>query len=167
MPTLTVVCGLPGAGKTTVARRLEADRRAVRLCPDEWLTSLGIDLHAAGDACADGRPPFRDRLEATLTRHATDLLRLGHDVIVEFGSWARSDRDALLAVAREVGARAELHALVVPVEELWRRVDARNAAAPWGVAAISRAQLDEWWRSFQVPDPDELASWDAGHALNP
>ena len=39
-----IVCGLPGAGKTTLARSLEAEYGAVRLCPDEWMAELAIDL---------------------------------------------------------------------------------------------------------------------------
>lgn len=40
MATLHMMCGLPGAGKTTLARRLEREHRALRLTPDEWVTPL-------------------------------------------------------------------------------------------------------------------------------
>jgi predicted kinase len=44
VPRLILMCGLPGSGKTTLAVKLAAQAPAVRLCPDEWLRSLGIDL---------------------------------------------------------------------------------------------------------------------------
>jgi predicted kinase len=43
-PRLIIVCGLPGAGKTTLAKQLERTLRAVRFCPDEWMAELQINL---------------------------------------------------------------------------------------------------------------------------
>ena len=40
-PRLILTCGLPGAGKTTLANRLAEERGAVRLTKDEWLWDLG------------------------------------------------------------------------------------------------------------------------------
>ena len=40
MATLFMLCGLPGSGKTTLAKDLEISRPALRLCPDEWIASL-------------------------------------------------------------------------------------------------------------------------------
>ena len=41
---LILLCGLAGAGKTTLAKQLEADG-AVRMCPDDWLMALGFDIY--------------------------------------------------------------------------------------------------------------------------
>lgn len=38
---LILTCGLPGAGKTTLARQVAADRSALRLTKDDWLWALG------------------------------------------------------------------------------------------------------------------------------
>jgi predicted kinase len=44
-PRLILLCWLPGAGKTTLARRLAEDVPAIRLDADEWMARLGVDLH--------------------------------------------------------------------------------------------------------------------------
>src|SRR5688572_25387019 len=41
---LILLCGLAGAGKTTLAKQLEAEG-AMRMCPDEWLEALGFDIY--------------------------------------------------------------------------------------------------------------------------
>ena len=121
----------------------------MRLCPDEWMVRLGVDLYDTD---------FRDRLEGRLTDLAAELLGLGGRVVVEFGSWARSERDALLALGRASGAAVELHVLDPPVEELWRRLARRNLLP--GEAVIDRPTLDSSLRSWEPPTPDELAAYD-------
>src|SRR4051812_36916902 len=98
-PTLMLMCGLPGAGKTTLARELARTRRAARLSPDEWLVGLGIDLW---DLQA------RDRLELLLWRHGRELLTVGTSVVVESGFWTRTERDEKRLAARAIGATVEL-----------------------------------------------------------
>jgi predicted kinase len=149
---LILLCGLPGSGKTTLARRLAIELPAVRLCPDEWLTHLGIDLYDE---------PARDRLERQLWRHAQDLLRLGQTVILEYGFWSREEREAMRLGARALGAAVELRYLAVPLEELHRRLESRNAAGDWGTVPITRDLLDHWAMIFESPTPEELAGYDA------
>ncbi|SNX65963.1 AAA domain-containing protein [Streptomyces sp. TLI_55] len=99
-PRPLLLCGLPGSGKTTPAKRLAEEIPAVRPCPDEWLAALGVDLFDE---------PARDRLERRFWHHAQDLLRLGQTVILEFGLWGRAERDEKRAAARALGVPVELH----------------------------------------------------------
>lgn len=145
------MCGLPGSGKTTLAKRLAPDVPAIRLCPDEWMVSLAVDLYD---------DDFRDRLENTFWAHAQDLLRGGQSVILEYGFWTRADRDQKRLGARALGAAVELHYLDVPADELWRRVDARNASAGWTAAPITRELMRSWLPFFDAPGADELALFD-------
>ncbi|WP_433088073.1 AAA family ATPase [Dactylosporangium sp. CA-052675] len=149
--TLLLMCGLPGSGKTTVARRLAAEVPAVRLCPDEWLAALGADLF---DAAA------RLRLERQLWHLARELLGLGQSVILEYGFWMRADRDEKRLGARALGAAVELHYLDVPLDELARRLEARGAAAAWATAPITRELLELHAPLFEAPDAEELALFD-------
>jgi predicted kinase len=41
-PRLFLMCGLPGAGKTTRAKELEKEHHAVRLTPDDWLLAIHL-----------------------------------------------------------------------------------------------------------------------------
>lgn len=152
MPRLILICGLPGAGKTTLARRLATELPAVRLCPDEWLADLGIDLF---DEAA------RDRLERRFWVHTQELLRLGQTAVLEFGFWSRAERDEKRLAARALGAHVELRYLTAPVEELARRIEARFAAGEPGAVPISRELLDLYLPYFQPPTAEELALFDA------
>ncbi len=149
---LILTCGLPGSGKTTLAVRLAAERDAVRLSKDEWLWALGS---SPWDGVA------RERVEGELWRLAQGLLGLGVSVVLDFGLWARREREELRAAARELGVGVELHLLEAPIDELWRRIDARNATEPWSTAPIRRSDLAAWAAAFEAPDADELAEFDA------
>ena len=148
---LILTCGLPGAGKTTVARQLAADRGAVRLTKDEWLWALGS---------TPWDPSTNEKVEGELWRLARDILRLGLSVVLDFGLWARTERDEMRIAARQLGVGVELHYLDVPVDELWRRIEARNSGATWHDRPIGRADLDGWAGAFQAPDAAELALFD-------
>lgn len=149
---LLLTCGLPGAGKTARARQLAADRGAVRLTKDEWLAALGA---------SPWDESTRTKIERELWRLAQEILRLGGSVVLDFGLWARIERDEMRVVVRELGVGVELHFLDAPIEELWRRIDARNSQPPWNGHPISRADLDEWALRFEAPDADELGLFDA------
>ena len=119
---------------------------------------------AFGDITALGSSPWdeptREKVEHELWRLAQEILRLDLSVVLDFGLSAQIERDKMRSVARGLGVGVELHFLDVPVDELWRRIEARNSEPPWDSAPIRRAHLDEWAARFQAPDAAELALFD-------
>jgi glutathione S-transferase/predicted kinase len=152
-PTLVVICGLPGSGKTTHARRLEYELPAVRFCPDEWMQSLGISLHDE---------EARERVEQFQWTVAKRLLSLGQSVLIEWGTWGRSERDRLRQEGQALGARVELHYLTAPTDVLLDRVQHRAMEE----APITRNQMERWVAQIQVPNEDEMKLFDRGLTLS-
>ncbi len=109
---LVIVCGLPGSGKTTLAKHLCSDGAAVQMNPHEWMATLGIN---------PGDREVRAKIEALQWQISQDLLRQAVTVVIEWGTWAKVERDTLRMGARELGAAVELWYLDVEIDELWRR----------------------------------------------
>jgi predicted kinase len=153
--TLHLIVGLPCAGKTTYAKRLELEVSALRFTPDEWQTRLfgqdfGLDFE---------HPEHNTRhelIEAIMWDVAVRVLQLGTSVILDFGFWGKSEREDYRARASSVGAYSRVHFLDVPEAELFARLEARNANLPSGTFAISASKLLEWTKVFQAPSEDEL-----------
>ena len=147
-PRLILVCGLPGSGKTTLATQLEGKLRAIRFAPDEWMSALSLDLYDEAS---------RAKIEALQWKLAQELLAQGLTVIIEWGTWGRSERDTLRLGARALGAAVELHSLAVPLEVLFERIQRRNAENP----PLEREAMVQWFEKFQTPTPAEMALFDA------
>jgi predicted kinase len=130
---LVLICGLPASGKSTLARQLAAQIPAVRLDKDEWVTQLGADVW---------NEEFRVRIEHQLWVLTQDLLAQGQSVILEWGHWARVERDEKRLGARALGVEVELHYLDAALEELIERAERRNASGEWTASPITRSHFE-------------------------
>ena len=158
--TLIMLCGLPGSGKTTLAKKLETERNAIRLCPDEWVVALIEDVKNIKEM-----DRLREPVEQLLWKEAQRLLRLGVTVILENGFWPRQERDLYRDTAKKLGVSVELYFLDVPIETLWERVHKRNNTIEDGAINITHDNLVDWSKLFDAPTKEEGDMYDAYYHL--
>lgn len=155
MPTLILICGLPGSGKTTLAKQLETERGAIRQCPDERIAQILSDP-SNQTSFDDLRAPVEDQIVS----EAKELLMQGQDVILEFGFWSREERLAMIEVAHECNANVELYLLNPELDEICQRIAKRNQELPPGTFMVSMKQLHEFDNLFARPKEDEQGLYD-------
>jgi predicted kinase len=83
----------------------------------------------------------------------SELLTLGLIVIIEWGTWGRSERDSLRVAARALGAAVELHYRMCSSIEF-------NVVVWRILPPIKRDVLDIWFKMFQAPTPEEMELFD-------
>ncbi len=150
-PTLYLMCGLPGAGKTTRARELEAAGKGILLNADSWVCQLYPDDAEA--AARDDRKRHVEQLQWELTER---LLSYGLSIILDWGVWTRAEREYLRQRARELGATVRTVYIDVSVETLQERIAQRNRDLPPGTFHVSAEELDAWAAFFEPPTHEEL-----------
>ena len=147
-PTLFLIVGLPCTGKTTAARRLEIERKALRLTKDEWVKALYGQ---------ENPPSAQNVIEGRLIQLGLRALELGNNVVIDYGLWSRDERSALRKAAAHVGATVEMRYFEVAPAEQRTRLDRRQAEAPQTTWPMSDQELAEWTARFDIPTPGELA----------
>jgi predicted kinase len=98
----------------------------------------------------------REKIEALQWKLVQGLLAVDLTVIIEWGTWRRSERDTLRLGARGLGAAVELHYLSAPADVLFDRIQRRGLENP----PIERDAVFRWFERFQVPTPEEMALFD-------
>lgn len=98
MATLFLLVGLPGSGKSTLASLMERERGALVLSADEWMSRIVRD---GWDA------KRRVTVQEVQFELALKFLRLGGDVVLDFGLNHRRERDRYPARATASGAETK------------------------------------------------------------
>lgn len=150
-PTLFMICGLPGSGKTTKAKEIEVQQSAVRFTPDEWIVDVfGVDLPR------DRRDAVRQPIEDLQWNVAKRVLSLNCNVVLDWGFWSRGERMKYKQEAEALGAKVQIVFLNIPVEELWSRISQRPESQQ-GTLHITKQELEKWAGMFESPTKEELA----------
>jgi len=144
---LFLMVGLPAAGKTTRARQLALEHRALRLTPDEWMIPL------FGESDAGGK---RDVLEGRLLWLALEAVGLGTDVVLDFGCWSRDERSAIRWLVESAGATYRVVYLPVDLTVQLARIAHRQEHTPEQTFPMDEADVVHWRALFEEPRAEEL-----------
>jgi predicted kinase len=135
-PTVYLLAGLPGSGKTTYAKALQSEG-VVRLAVDEEILArhgaAGVDYHA------DEHHSHLAGVLEDLNQQLIDHVEAGRDVVLDHGLGQRDERDFYKRLVEEHGGQWCLIHFTVDHTELIRRLEKRisNSAQPAVVSGYS------------------------------
>lgn len=138
IPTINILIGLPGSGKSRYAETLSSNENI------EWLSSDGIREELFGDASIQDNP---DQVFTLMKNRALEALSIGKDVIYDATNITRKSRASIInALPRYV----KLIATVVwaDIETCIERDKSRDRV-------VGREVIDKMLKRFQAPYYDE------------
>lgn len=148
---LIILAGIPGSGKTTIARLLARRIAAVHVRVDtieQNIRAAGLDVGPAGYMAAYGV--------------AEDNLSLGHVVVADSVNGLLVTRRAWRAVAQRLGVRSvDIHVTCSDKAEHRRRVETRTTDVPGlvkpGWAATEARMFEDWDIKPMLVDTSDAA----------
>jgi predicted kinase len=143
--------GLAGSGKTTLARVLAADGKAVRFTLDEWMIRLYPGLSPWSPEYGRQTEVVKDLIWSV----AEQVLGAGTDVVLDWNSWSRERRAWAVRRAADIPAPVVLHRLVASIERASAQAAQRSRDQRTVYAHPISQQDNEHLASIMEPPSEE------------
>lgn len=138
-PTLILLVGIPGSGKTTYAKKyIEEHWNAIHLSSDLIRKELWGDEATQGD---------NNEVFSLMQKRAIETLNNGRDVIYDATNVTRKDRGYIISQCPKF-AKIEAHVVWAPIEACIERDAARERT-------VGKDVIDRMLKRFQAPYYDE------------
>lgn len=157
-PSLIITCGLPGTGKSTVARAIAASLGA------DWWRADEERKRMAGFAPNERPGPSQqaslyspeqtDRTYTRLLELAAESLNAGHAVVLDATYASQARRQAARELASKLGVPFRTALIECDDQEVRRRLRARTGDAA-EVSDADETVYDKVRASFETPDHNE------------
>jgi predicted kinase len=145
-PTVYLMLGLPGSGKTTFSKELAQTMQLPRFSLDEEYARLGGDLTSHH---------WNMEIEATANEHIKtrikELIQENKSAILDFCPWRREERIAYRQFIESYGAISHVYYFDVPLDELGRRLAARNNNSLSDTHIVTPDMLEAFTLRFDPP----------------
>jgi predicted kinase len=148
--TVHLMCGLPGSGKTTLAKKIAQERPALRFTLDVWMMNL-YD-HSIYD------PAYGlcvERCQTVIWETGRQALTNGLDIVLDWSLWSKERRQTWRERIEEAGFQHQLYYFNIPLPLLQTRLHIRNQEPTAGVHYIEAAELIRFSGYFKPPTLDE------------
>ncbi|AUG76188.1 hypothetical protein CFP65_1289 [Kitasatospora sp. MMS16-BH015] len=148
--TVVLMCGLPGAGKTTHALGLER-QGYVRLSIDEevWRRLGGQDAGLVLEPAA--YDALKETVRAEQRLQLVELIRAGRDVVVDYSFWSRAAREDYKTLITHHGARWRLLHLKADRPTLEHRLHHRSRTRGPNSVTVPEPLLTRYLAGFEEP----------------
>jgi aminoglycoside phosphotransferase family enzyme/predicted kinase len=168
-PTLILMCGLSGSGKTWVSTRLIAQRGGLRVRSDvERKRLAGLQPHES--SCS--RPgegiytrAFNDRVYDRLLDCARTVLESGELAIVDAAFLRREERARFIALAKTLGVPVTIVHCHAADSELRARLQARVGDASEATPEVLTRQY-RYWEAFTADEKPHVIEVDTQAAAS-
>lgn len=147
MNKLYLLCGKPGCGKTTLAKKLKNEFGVIHLSADDFMLKLFGEI--------TDRKIFDEKLTVTknLIYDISKQLLVKNDVVLDFGFWTRNERDKVKLLFKN--SKVVLVYLKLDNEEIFKQVENRNKNLQDNEYFMDRPTFDFLSAKFEEPTEDE------------
>ncbi len=147
---LYLLCGLPCAGKTTLAKQLAKEKGAIALSLDHLVLTLFPE-----EDTFETHHKYVQRVENTFFPIVGNLLNQGCSVVMDFPAHTKVERDSLRQIATQAKVKSYLYYLQADLETIKKRIQQRNVALKDGEYFIPDWLLAMIIEKFEPPDLSE------------
>ena len=159
MATVYLICGKLCCGKSTYAKKLKRNHKAVVLSVDE------IMLAVFGLYAGEKHDEYAANVRTYLFEKSLELIQTGVSVILDWGFWTKAARYEAKAFYRSRNIECELYYLDIS-DEVWQaRINQRNRSIMAGETTayiVDSALAAKFEAKFEPPAKEEVDVWVSG-----
>jgi len=145
--TLHFFCGKMAAGKSTRAKLLAEEQKAILLSEDEWL----VKLYPEEITDIPSYIQYSSRLKKVMSQHVIDLLNYNITVVMDFPANTIKQRQWFREIFERAKVKHVLHFIDVSDEMCKKQLKKRNSNKPKGTPFTSEAEFDAITEYFKAP----------------
>lgn len=151
-----LICGKICCGKSTYAEKLYVENKAVLLSCDE------ITLALFDGNLGENHDEFVRKTKNFLLKKSVDIVKIGIDVILDWGFWTKEERDHTRNFYQSRNILCEFHYIDIS-DTIWKSniTKRNNLILSESIPAyfVDASLADKFESIFEKPEKDEIDIW--------
>lgn len=149
-PVVYMMLGLPGSGKTTFSKELQAELGIKRLAIDEEYSRLGGNISST-----DWNKELAAKAGKYIRKRTAELVSQSESVILDLCPWTKQRRDEYRAYIKSIGAEAHIYYFDIDKEKLLLRLTERNNSGG-SHHIVTSETLNDYIQEFDIPLDEKI-----------